>query len=500
MACPTYTQPSRSRRTVVVVGLEQTPGCVRTDGLEQILLYENPNPLQAEFDTFRLNRLRNGLAPEGIAVGVGTFRFTGSLYMFGSGIPNVPPAWSKILRACGFNEVRYVTDTAPDISTLDEVEVEGSVGTNGAGFMASGTYKYKFSLIPATAASGETKNSAPVQTVDPNHAADGGIITTATDTEGSVSIDWDGSSLDVAGAKVRIYRTKAGGSTYFFVAEVASEHAIGTNVQGHTTTNAGYLDTLNDDNLADPIPTDDVSLEYVAWKPLNEGHASLTMFNYLDSRKYTASGTRGTISFSGNFGEPFRGDINLQGVYNASSEVVNPAFLSTPGFPPRLIKTSLTLAPAGGGAAYTPVVKSITLDTGVQVTARGDTNANEGIIEYGVFQEFQPRVRLQIEVDGAKDWIDEFKTGSLYRIGFTVSPLGVTDSTAGTRIQVLAGDDPANADDGTGGNSAYHCQLISPPVFDDNNGVRVFNLEFEPGEIDEGDEQDVCAFYKIRQY
>lgn len=477
MACPTYVQPSRSRRTVVLAGLEQTPGCVRSAGLQQILLYENPNPLQVEADIIRLNRIRNGLAPEGVAIGAMTSRFTGSMYMFGSGIPNVGPAWSIILQACGFKETRYVTDTAPAIAT-DEVT---GVGATTGGSLAAGTYKYKFSLIPATATNGETKNTILDQTANgTTKAANGGIV--ASGSTGAITLDWSACTpLKAAGAKLRIYRTLAGGSAYYFIAQVDADDSPYT-----------YVDTFSDDELADPIPTDHVSDEHVIWTPLNANHKSITMLNYLDSRKYPVSGTRGTIGFSGNFGEPFRGEMALQGIYNDSTEVANPAALATPGFPPRLVKTQLTISPSGGGSAYTPIVKSIAVDLGVPVTPRGDTNANEGIIEYGIFQELQPRIRLQIEVASAKDWIDEFKSGNKYKVNFYVSPLGVSGSPAGTIFQVIGGDDPAAG-------TAYGAQLVSAPQFDDSSGVRCFNLEFEPGQVDDGTNADDLAFLKFKQ-
>jgi len=473
MSCPTYTNPSRTRRTVVELAVEQTPGCLRTKGFEQILLYENFNPLQAEFDTIKLNRARNGLAPEGTAIGLGTYRLSGSIYMFGSGIPNVSPAWAKVLRACGWKETRYVMDTAPTVGLNDVT----AVGTVTGGNMAAGTYKYKFSIVPATASNGETKLAAMSQTPGTGAAADGGIV--ATGVIGSVTLDWSAcAALKAAGVVVRIYRTKVGGSTFYYLTEVDGDVAP-----------YQYVDTWIDDNLAELEPTEDVAKEYIEWVPANQNHDSLSILSFLDSRKYPASGVRGTMTFAGDAAQPFKGDFNLQGVYNDSTEVANDTPLSTPGFPPRLLDIGMTITKVGG-AAYTPVVKNIGLNLGANVTARLDANADSGVIEYGIFEEFAPRFTCQIEVDGAKDWIGHFKDGDKFLIDYLVSPSGV-GSTAGTRFSIKVGDDP-------NGGTAYGAQLITAPQFDDSNGIRVFNLEFEPSEVDSA--QTTGKFIYFKQY
>ncbi len=510
MSCNIVSQPSRTRRTVLTMGLERqfdSNDCrTRTDGLVQTLLYENLNPTQADFQTIKLNRARNGLSPEGILVALGTYQITGSLYMVGSGIPNVAPVWTQILRACGWKETRYV-DPASSISiTLNDVTAVGVDA--GTGHIAAGTRNYRLSVVSGTATLGECAATTLTQDTGAGSAAAGGII--GSGVVGKITLDWSTASdfhdaAHVDGAKVRIYGTLIdpsvdidpttgeafGSSRYFFIAEVDG-------------TDDGYVDKFDDHDLVDPQPTSALgaATKFIQWVPLNAYQDSLTIMSFLDSRKYPAAAVRGTMAFNGNFGEPFRGDFDLKGLYSDSEKVANPTPLSTPGFPPRLIKTALSILAAGDDPeteSIVPKIKSIGVVLGTNTTERGDTNADEGLIEYGIYEEYAPRINLTVEVDGNMDWIDSMKKGIKYRIQFTLSPEGVADSDPGTRIMVVAGDDPVNTFDDPNTGSEFGCQLVTTPKFDDSNGQRVFRLEFEPGEVDSGAliEQHFLKFFQF---
>jgi len=479
MACTTTSIPSRTRRTVVLVGLERQTNdgsnvtiCTRTDNMEQMLLYEEFNPVQARTETQRFNRAKNSLSPDGVMVKIPTYEFNGTFWLFGKGVPNVPPVWAYLLRASGWKQTRYVSDTAPTIATS---EVTATPSASG-GVMATGNYRYSASLVAATASNGESKLSTIL-----NPDADVAV----TGPTGSVTIDWSGcAALKIAGAKLRIYRTLAGGGASgvrYFVAEVDAN-----------TSPYQYVDTYNDENLADPAPTDDVSKEEVLWVPANEFHDSVTIHSYLDGRKYPATGVRGNLTFTGSYGEPVQVRSAMMGIYNANTKVANPAILSSPGFPPRLMATELTITD-DSGTDYTPIVKSIEMDLGARVTRRGDTNAATGLIEYGIWSEFSPRVTLVVEFDRNRDWHGLFQAGEKFKIKYTVSPNGVASSTPGTRLEFIAGE-------ASTGNE-HQAQLIEDPSFEDvDDGLRGIRLQFEPGEADSGVATATGTFIKIRQY
>jgi hypothetical protein len=100
----------------------------------------------------------------------------------------------------------------------------------------------------------------------------------------------------------------------------------------------------------------------------------------------------------------------------------------------------------------------------------------------------------------AKDWIEYMKQGEKWRVNFLVSATGA-GGAAGTRLKIVCGDDPANGvdPDGNGAGEQFGCQLITAPQFDDSEGVRAWNLEFELTQVDSGSVTDL-HFLKIIQY
>jgi len=521
--CPTISQPSRSKRTVVLLAPESSPGCQRTAGLQQILLYEQENPVQPEFETIRLNRLRNGLAPEGFAIGVGTYNQSGTIYMAPTGIPNIAPAWSLLLRACGWQQTRYTKST--DTTTPGTVAVTAPAsGDAGELDVAGGTYKYKAAYIPATRSSG-LGETLPVSITASYIAPNAG--------KGYLKLDFSsgGAGFKAADAIVRLYRTKTSASsstTYYYVGEVLvnaggtdfSRVLIGGSDSKGLKVDTGYVieDRTADINLAELEPTSTAGDGYVEWIPVNEGHDSLTVHNYLDFRMFPATGVRGTIAFSGDSGQPFKGDFTGRGVYNESSGVNNPDVLATPLFPPRLLNAGVRIMTSGDAVIYgvlggtdtrwtSPhtvtdnlIVKNINMNLGVDPQRRNDMNQTSGVIEYAILDQYQPRITINVEADkqttagSRQDWLDHFVDGLKYQIEYVVAPSGIaTAAGTGQRFDITAGADPA------GGNS-YGCQLVeAPQLVTVDGGVRCWQLVFEPSETDTGVAGASLGFLKIRQ-
>lgn len=520
--CPTISQPSRSKRTVILLAPESSPGCMRTVGLQQILLYEQENPVQAEFETIRLNRLRNGLAPEGFAIGVGTYNQSGTIFMAPSGIPTDAPAWALLLRACGWKQTRYIKSsdtqsagtlavTAPSSGTVGELQVVGG-----------GTYAYKASSIPATRSSG-LGEKVPV-------TMGSGVAPNAS--YGYLQLDFSSahSSFKVANSIVKIYRQKESNvdpadANYYYVGEVLVNSG-GTDfdrvlIGGSDTKGlkiaTGWLveDRTADINLAELAPSTTADDGYVEWVPVNEGHDSLTAYNYLDFRLFPATGVRGTIAFAGDSGQPFRGDFTGRGVYNASSGTNNVDVLATPLFPPRLLNAGVRISEKDAGPIFgvlggsdsrwttttdNIVVKNINMTLGVDPQRRNDLQQSTGVIEYAILDQYQPRIVMNVEADkqttaaDREDWIYNFKEGKRYQIEYVVAPSGIaTAAGTGNRFDITAGADPAGGDD-------YGCQLVeAPQLVTVDGGIRCWQLTFEPSENDTGVAGANLGFLKIKQ-
>lgn len=523
MACVTVPKPSRTRRTVLAMGLEkQTVSgnnittCTRVQGLEQISLYENFNPVAVRGNFIEMNRAKNGLSPEGGVVGTTTYELSGSVYMVGSGYQNVPPPWSKVFRACGFKETRYVLNSGAP--TLDWDALDGSDATDDiqpsqhtgsyvqadqVGLTEASAYRYRITYYDAAdAIPRESQGSTAV-------------ALTLTGVNDSIKFDFtvalqSGGGLWNSGESrpytwFAIYRSDAGvtpdGTTTFY--HLQGRYLSADVVDGsHSLDGATayeVFDNIHDNDLVEPYPTETATAaltKEVVWRPYNEFHDSLTIQSFLDHGKYVSTGTRGGINFSGAYGEPFRGDFTLQGVYTEPvTGVDNPAMLSNPGVPPLLenihcVITTRTNLVGGSASVCYPLVKSIGKNIENDVQERGDANSSTAVREY-LINGVTPTISMQVEVNGDHEWIKWWKNNEKFRVEFYIHPDAgavenvytdtdasdlIANGTPGTRFHIVAGGGETALS--SPGSEDRYCQLQSEPTFDDSNGTRVVNLEF----------------------
>jgi hypothetical protein len=472
---------------VVSVARECSPGAGRTRGLVQIPIYENFNTLQPNFETINLNRAKPGVGPEGFAVGLGTYALTGNVYAFGSGFGNMPAPWTNLIEAAGYARTRYVDGglTPPTASTAAPSPVQEMTD----GWMSLGYYYYIYSKV--------------VSGVEQNLTAIAGTGSTQeahlTGVENSVKLHFDDTNFLVNDV-IRIYRTTVYASTqaspagpFFFVGQfkkTSTSDTTGSTYSGWAGDGSTFWDVWGDPELAEPSPNNSTSPDleapdylgsgieaWTAWRPLDQGHPSLTVWTYLDHARYPATGVRGNISFTGDTGKLFQGAIDFQGVYNSrdanSITGANPTLLSgNPGIPPRLCGFDLHIHPEGG-SDLTPIVKSVGINLGASTTQRLNGNSDECLIEYGIFNEFDPRFTCQVEVDNVTDYIEYFRTSKRFQFRFTIRPIGGSPGD---------GSNMTFANYSGSGDTVYRALLAEAPQFADSNGVRTVNLNFVCGD------------------
>lgn len=515
---------SREKRTVILIAPErnysttdgdgdtQLTTCTRVGGFEQLLVYDAFNPVEAEFDTIALNRARNSLAPEGFAVGIGTQRLRGTTYVSSSGYPNIAPVWTKLLRAAGWSETRYTENDNAALATDSDITTFLAIvptATKSSGTptrapvkaMENGKYYYK---LTATQPEGETIKGAP------NSAM-------GSDTDaGGCSVAFAVADLPTDYIGINIYRTRvnaANSSTYYLVDRLTKAEVVALTTTGTCT----YIDGFADNQCVDPAASESATEKTrCEWQPVNENHDSMTVWVYLDGRLHQLYNLRGTLNFSADSGQPIRAEFDCQAKYADVEITGNVATLATPGFPNRAInitasiKADDTTAKSGGtadfaadgtgssknGQTFTPVVKSFSINLGTTVSPRLDANATEGILEYLIVQQYEPRLMMEVEVEKNKnrDWIKAFKDGMKFNIILYLGP-----KTSGSAVLALQSDTDYDVVAGSGTRTCT-MQIATAPRYGENNGVRTYQLEFVPVPGENITDATKANFFKFTQF
>ena len=147
--------------------------------------------------------------------------------------------------------------------------------------------------------------------------------------------------------------------------------------------------------------------EKVTYKPASTGWPCLTMALYTDGVRKLITGARGTVKFSGTVGEQLFAEFDFLGAYNA----VTDATILAPTFPthnpPLLTAAGLTIG------AYTPVIKSFSIDMGNKLAPREDINAASGYKSFMLTDrnpagQFDPEMALV----AGYDWYGLWKAGT----------------------------------------------------------------------------------------
>lgn len=451
-----YSNISRTRRTVLAFGIQSSSSVQRAlsgntlpYNMAQLPIYENFNPLSMNADIQSIVQAKNTLDPTARRVTNETFGIDGQVYLQGSGIANLHPTWMDLFRVCGFTNTRYTaTATAQASGSLSLAAItDGSGGLN-----TTGARDYDYSWTYLHVASGFESKAATTES-----------ITLAT-TENAVEIDVPANPINAA-HRVRVYRSKGGGTTQYLVYDGV----------GGVTIN----DLLADDQLTDPKPTETGSVNYSYFTPISEGHEAATVYNFLDAFKWPAGGCRGTINISAQVGQMGVANFTLQGTYNDGVSVANPT-IDAPfaNLPPRICDINLTLKRETGDLVIFPIVKAFGLNTGTVVSRRDDANTPGCVIEYLITQEYDPHVTFTIEVDNTHDWFKYFKDGEKFAFICTVG-----DGT-GQKIRFMNDSDAGFVDSTTGGDAPewtgvtkYYASIAAAPRLVDVEGIRCWEID-----------------------
>lgn len=236
--------PSFAARTAIALGIENRDASndlvIRDAGLEQIPIYNAFNPVQARGATTALNRAKTGLGSDGFAIGEMSYAVSGEVYVFGSGIANLPPAYFQIVRACGFKEIRLASIDAPAASPVSAESASG-----GYMKMVAGGYGYAYTVLYKANGTDEATTLAEAAFESKLSAKFVDASPDTSDTGDDTEANWLGSAalsgLPTDGIK-RIYRTAAGGGSATL--DPANYQYVGSVADGSTT----FTDTLADKN------------------------------------------------------------------------------------------------------------------------------------------------------------------------------------------------------------------------------------------------------------
>lgn len=335
------------------------------------------------------------LGPAAFYVTEPTYRMSATTYVYCSD-PDNPPPWARILLQCSGFKKSVWTGTAPSGTfTAGTLQTPGKLG--------NGTYKYVFSEVDNVPLS----SGNPSPTYRNETPASSPLTVTVTGGPANVPLSLPAAT---AGKVFRIYRTKAGGNNYYFVAEMSSGAA------------QTYVDSTPDDDLdisRSPVTTTGGTFFY----PLSEHFPSAQIKVFMHSHSRTLIGARGTWTLDAEAGRamPMRWDIN--GLYNAAAAEANPSIgVLNPGIPFIFRNAVLTLAKttrgqtSGTGATITAIVKSVSITPGTPLDNRRDASTSTGLKEIGIHRRFDPRFEVVFEVDRdfAFDAVEEYNKMTLF--------------------------------------------------------------------------------------
>ena len=113
--------------------------------------------------------------------------------------------------------------------------------------------------------------------------------------------------------------------------------------------------------------------EKVTYKRASSGIPSMTLGLYTDGMIKTISGARGTLKFTGDTGGALYAEMDFIGSYIAPTDgsMLTPTYSSLA--PPQLLNVGFAIG------AYSPTLKSFTIDLGNKLNQRDDMNSPSGI-------------------------------------------------------------------------------------------------------------------------
>lgn len=240
---------SKTRRTVMILGMERCciPGAP-DDAKEQIAVYDVFNPIQAQIETIPLNRAKDSLDREGVGIGVPSYRVTGKIFVYGSGVANRPPKWMELIRMSGWAMNRTSAVAPPDVVSPPVVATEADLGTGNIDDNATLFY------VITTQASATANESAMSEVIP---------ITIAS---GPSNVDF--TALPAVGAGTgRIYRATTEGGPYYLVVEYTG-----------VTTATDDVELCEEVNIEPPVGPPDVS--NVVFDEINDGLGAIANGTY----------------------------------------------------------------------------------------------------------------------------------------------------------------------------------------------------------------------------
>lgn len=389
--------------------LESAYGTDPGSGYETIPVYRQFTPNSPSSDPIDLGEASVGSNPSNIGVARMRSELAFDVWVYGSGTADTPPPWAKFLLACsGFNQ-SAIAGTALTVSSTT------ATASSGAGPL-TGVYKYKF-----TSVNDDTSSMSTYRDETPASAS----VDCASVTAKSVEL---ANIPEASGKRIRIYRTIAGGSTYYFLTEFAT---------GTTALTDSTLDIDLDRSRTAPT----TAAEAVIYTPLKDSHDALTLHPYFHGHRRKALGGRFTFDFNWSAGEPASFTFSGRGLYQAATdtEIVADSFVD-PGVPPNFCGNAPFLLPSadstwyddlgdGVGSASAAVlspfaVKSISGTLGRDPILRRDASATCSVKEF-ILARPQPRITMVVEVMRNFKWdpIEDHRLGVSFNAGgFVVGP------------------------------------------------------------------------------
>ena len=359
--------------TVAKAGLETTYGDATGVTLEALPVYNATEPLVAhDQGSEAISLADSSLGPSQFYTTEPFYRMTATTYVYCTDRSNPPPWASVLLPISGFLKGK-IDGAAPDLgaSGLNPTFTQ----TPQSGAVSAGVYKYTFTLVDFNTGF-ETKADAT------------GVSVNVTGVDKKIDISL---SNIPAGKFVRCYRTKAGGSTYYFLG-----------VAYPTGTSASFSDIYHDSKLViaitAPLTADDGSTLFT---PKNEHFDSAVIDVFLHSHKRRMLGSRGTWTIDAEAGRALATRWEIRGIYSPATAESNPNVGNlNPGIPFIFRNVTAVLHQQGSNNPISPfVVKRMSLTPGTQLDNRRDASSSTAIREIGIHRRYDARLELSFEVD-----------------------------------------------------------------------------------------------------
>ncbi len=400
------------RKTQIAAKVEGVQGTVESLIASDAKLLVSDPSYNAEFDLYDRNIVKSDLSKVQSVTGKKSATTSFGLELRGSGTSTTPPEWSKLLRACGFqqNAVKKLTIGTVSNSPFLHGETITQSTTNATGRIVIETIDGTTTLFFVDTGGGTWNGTNGITggtsgaTATPSAVADAGIEWKPfSDEISQISIGAISSGPytkgelitgGTSGAKGIVYEETADGASILKYHIVSGSFSSGETVTGGTS---GATCTTSS----------------VATQTENP---SLTMGVYNDGFLERMKGARGKVKFNLKAGEPAIMDFDFQGVYvDADDAPMLSGVTHESSIPPAFLNAQLTVND------YEAIVSAIEIDCNNSISSRESVNDANGILSYRITgRDLTGSIDPEMVLKSQQDFYAQWKNNTEIVIDFSV--------------------------------------------------------------------------------